>query len=226
MNMIRKHANKLYAALAIALLVIASDIAAADTIRVVDGDTIKIGETTYRLNGIDAPEHGQKCNKPSGKEWPCGKRATEALNNMVEGQAVRCEGNETDGYGRTIATCYIGNIDLNRQMVLDGMAWAFLKYSTVYTKEENEAKQSGLGIWQANSQPAWDYRAERWNSAQQQAPEGCPIKGNISKNGNIYHAPWSPWYSRTKINLKKGERWFCSEAEAVAAGWRAPYWGR
>jgi hypothetical protein len=50
---------------------------------------------------------------------------------------------------------------------------------------------------------------------------GCPIKGNINDEGeHIYHTPWSPWYSRTKINETKGERWFCDEAEAMAAGWR------
>ena len=50
----------------------------------------------------------------------------------------------------------------------------------------------------------------------------CRIKGNISDNGRIYHVPGSHWYDRTKISPGKGERWFCSEAEARAAGWRAP----
>lgn len=200
--------------------------APAMAVTVVDGDTIKIDGVTYRLNGIDAPEHGQKCKKPSGKTWPCGKRATAALGDMVAGSDIRCEGSQADGYGRTIATCYKAGIDLNRQMVLEGWAWAFLKYSQVYAEEQKAAQSAGIGIWQAKTQTPWDYRAERWNTASQQAPDGCPIKGNISRNGQIYHAPWSPWYKRTKINLKKGERWFCSEADAVAAGWRAPYWGQ
>jgi hypothetical protein len=50
----------------------------------------------------------------------------------------------------------------------------------------------------------------------------CRIKGNISESGRIYHLPGSEWYERTQINPAKGERWFCSEAEAKAAGWRAP----
>jgi endonuclease YncB( thermonuclease family) len=50
----------------------------------------------------------------------------------------------------------------------------------------------------------------------------CRIKGNISESGRIYHVPGSEWYERTQINPAKGERWFCSEAEAKAAGWRAP----
>lgn len=50
----------------------------------------------------------------------------------------------------------------------------------------------------------------------------CRIKGNISESGRIYHVPGSEWYERTQINPAKGERWFCTEAEAKAAGWRAP----
>jgi hypothetical protein len=51
---------------------------------------------------------------------------------------------------------------------------------------------------------------------------GCRIKGNISQSGRIYHVPGSPFYDQTRIDESKGERWFCTEAEARAAGWRAP----
>ena len=50
---------------------------------------------------------------------------------------------------------------------------------------------------------------------------GCQIKGNISSGGKIYHLPGSDSYDRTKIDESKGERWFCTEEEARAAGWRA-----
>jgi hypothetical protein len=50
----------------------------------------------------------------------------------------------------------------------------------------------------------------------------CMIKGNISRsNGErIYHIPGDRYYDVTVVNLTDGERWFCSEAEARAAGWR------
>jgi hypothetical protein len=49
----------------------------------------------------------------------------------------------------------------------------------------------------------------------------CLIKGNISDKGErIYHVPGGRYYDATVIELSKGERWFCSEAEARAAGWR------
>jgi len=50
---------------------------------------------------------------------------------------------------------------------------------------------------------------------------GCTIKGNISRRGErIYHVPGDRYYAATVIDIAKGERWFCSEAEARAAGWR------
>ena len=81
------------------------------------------------------------------------------------------------------------------------------------------------GFWQGTAEPAWDFRTRRWKVEKQKAPNGCPIKGNISRSGErIYHAPWSRWYEDTRISPEKGERWFCSEREALDAGWRAPKW--
>ena len=56
----------------------------------------------------------------------------------------------------------------------------------------------------------------------ERGPGDCKIKGNIGKSGKVYHVPGSPSYANTKIDESKGERWLCSEAEARAAGWRAP----
>jgi endonuclease YncB( thermonuclease family) len=187
--------------------------------RVVDGDTLELDGTVYRLNGIDAPEHGQRCG-----DWNCGSDATDALVEIVKGREVTCDPISEDGYGRVIATCYAGGTDLGQELVDKGLAWAFRRYSTEYIDEETRAKSRAIGIWSDDFLPPWDYREAQWNRAIQEAPQGCPIKGNISRNGRIYHAPWSPWYEKTRINTSKGERWFCSEAEAIAAGWRAPYW--
>ena len=188
--------------------------------RVVDGDTIDIGETRIRLEGIDAPEAGQTCKRKWIGSWPCGGVATTALARMVENRTVSCEPRGLDKYGRTLAVCFADGKDINAQMVRQGHAWAFVKYSQSYVKEEALARSESLGIWQAESQPAWDHRAKRWAAAEEKAPEGCAIKGNITKNGKIYHMPWSPWYAQIKIDTDKGKRWFCSEAEALAAGWR------
>lgn len=109
-------------------------------------------------------------------------------------------------------------------MIRRGMAWAFMRYANDYAADEKAARATGIGIWQHPSQPPWEYRAEKWDRAARRAPGGCAIKGNISAAGKIYHAPWSPWYARTRIDEDRGERWFCSEDEAIAAGWRVPMW--
>ena len=50
---------------------------------------------------------------------------------------------------------------------------------------------------------------------------GCGIKGNVSSSGErIYHMPSQEYYDATEISSSKGEKWFCSEAEARGAGWR------
>ena len=207
-------------------LLLSAAVARAERATVIDGDTLTIGERTFRLYGIDAPEHGQKCARHGGGSWQCGKAATERLSDLVAGRDVRCETYSHDAYGREIAVCTADGKDLNEQMVREGLAWAFVRYTNRYSDAEAQARGRGRGIWQAETRPAWEYRADRWARAVDASPNGCPIKGNISKNGRIYHTPWSPWYSRTKINTEKGERWFCDEAEARAAGWRAPLWGR
>lgn len=218
---------RLFLALILSALVSTRPGWAASSPRVVDGDTLELNGVVYRLHGIDAPEAGQKCSKPSGKSWDCGKAAISALEKLVLGKAVECDDRGQDGYGRTIGVCKVGTDDINATMVATGNAWAFRKYSTDYADLEDQAHQSHIGIWITDKQTTpWDYRAEKWTLGQQEAPDGCPIKGNISENGHIYHTPWSPWYKKTKINVDEGERWFCDEAEAIKAGWRAPYWGR
>jgi len=215
------------AKLAIALSVLIwAQHAAAEEMQVIDGDTIKIENVTYRLHGIDAPEYGQKCAKFSGGKWACGKDSTAFLKSMTEGKTVNCDAMDVDDYGRVIAVCKVNGFDINAEMVLTGMAWAYTKYSNDYVIEQDAAKQSKVGVWQANTQSPWEYRRTRWEVAEQEAPKGCPIKGNISRAGErIYHAPWSPWYNKTKVSVEKGERWFCTEKDATDAGWRAPIWG-
>jgi endonuclease YncB( thermonuclease family) len=188
--------------------------------RVTDGDTITVNDTRVRLEGIDAPETGQTCKRKWIGSWACGAGATAALQSLLEGKTVTCEPRGLDKYGRTLGVCFVDGKDVNAAMVRQGFAWAFVKYSTSYVKEEAEARAQGLGIWQGPSMPAWEYRAQRWTAAEPQAPQGCAIKGNVTRNGRIYHMPWSPWYALIKMEPEKGKRWFCSEAEAVAAGWR------
>lgn len=206
------------------ILTMSATVRAAE-VRVVDGDTISIDGTSFRLHGIDAPEAGQTCSDAGGGTWRCGDEATRYLEQLMGDMVPDCDNRGLDAYDRVISVCTVGGIELNRAMVSEGYAWAFRRYSEDYTAEEEIAAGKGVQIWQAATQAPWDYRAAKWEVATQESPAGCPIKGNISENGHIYHAPWSPWYARTKISIDKGEHWFCSEREALDAGWRAPVWG-
>jgi len=194
--------------------------------RVIDGDTIAIGETRVRLEGIDAPEAVQTCGLREGGTWACGAAATRALSDRIGGKAVSCVPRGRDRYGRTLAVCYADGRDINAWMVRQGHAWAFVRYSRSYVSEEAAAKADGLGIWQGQAMPAWEFRAKRWAereappNSSPQTPESCAIKGNVTSNGRIYHMPWSPWYAQIRMAPDKGKRWFCTEAEAIAAGFR------
>ncbi len=83
---------------------------------------------------------------------------------------------------------------------------------------------SRRGLWASEFVPPWEWRqGKRLGGAEPEGspPGHCLIKGSISREGErIYHLPGGRWYDQTKIELAKGERWFCSEAEARAAEWR------
>ena len=194
--------------------------------RVIDGDTIAIKGEKIRLHGIDAPEKSQKCVGDHGKSWACGKISRKRLVSMIGGRDISCNLHKKDGFGRWIGTCFSNNENLNKKMVRQGMAWAFRKYSMDFVAEEKKAKIQRVGIWRGKSLPAWLYRKKKWQRTvkYQTAPGNCKIKGNISRRNRrvqkIYHLPGFRSYGKTRINQKKGERWFCSEREAMNAGWR------
>lgn len=194
---------------------------------VTDGDSLVLAGERIRLEGIDAPEQAQTCPADAnGRTWPCGRAATRELTRLIAGRDVTCRVLDTDRHDRLIALCRAGDTDLNRAMVESGHAWAFVRYSRRYVAEERRARSSGFGLWKvAGAQPPWEFRARRWEVAESHTPSGCAIKGNITRNGRIYHMPWSDWYHRTRIDEGRGERWFCSEAEALAAGWRPAHPG-
>lgn len=190
------------------------------TARVVDGDTLDVAGERIRLEGIDAPEQGQVCARRLAGTWDCGSAAQRELQRLVQGQTVTCEERGRDRYRRLLAVCFVNGEDISRRMVREGLAWAFVKYSQTYVAEEAQARAAGRGVFATANEAPWDYRSGRWANAEQQAPTGCAIKGNVTRNGRIYHMPWSPWYAKVVIDEARGERWFCSEEEATEAGWR------
>ena len=197
--------------------------------RVIDGDTIEVGGARVRLHGVDAPESGQSC-LANGQRWPCGQRATRALDRHIGGRSVACEERDRDRYGRVVAVCRHAGRDVNAWLVAQGWALAYRRYSGAYVDGEEAARAARRGVWRGEFVVPWDWRrGERLGTRNRGTPRtdkdtrgGCNIKGNISYNSGrrIYHMPGERGYARTRINPSRGERWFCSEAEARAAGWR------
>lgn len=193
---------------------------------VIDGDTLEIHGQRIRLQGIDAPESGQHCHDAKARKWRCGQKSALALDKKIGRKTVSCQITGTDRYGRYLGTCFAKNTDLNGWMVREGWAVAYVKYATTYLPDEKAAQGRQSGLWQGRFVRPDDWRdgMRLGSSPVARADTGtsaCLIKGNIGSSGaRIYHLPGMEWYSRTKINTRKGERWFCTESEARAAGWR------
>jgi endonuclease YncB( thermonuclease family) len=213
-----------------ALLVLASGAALAGELRgparVIDGDTLVIGAVHVRLHGVDAPETRQTCGLDAG-DWDCGAVAAARLRTLVDGREVRCEPQDLDKYGRVVARCSAGGVDVGGQLVAEGLARAYVRYSEDYVAAEDEARARHVGLWQGQSEAPWDYRAAGGFSAAAgtapagTAPAGCRIKGSVTARGHIYHLPGTAAYDRTRIDTRRGDAWFCDEAAALAAGFRA-----
>ncbi len=193
----------------------------AGKIRVIDGDTLDVEGTRVRLFGIDAPEAGQSCTSANGAEWQCGAWVTSVVRARFEGRQTRCDTKDTDRYGRTVARCFVGERDISQVLVQEGLAFAYRRYSMDYDFDEKGAAIRGVGVHAGEIQSPAAFRRGDPQEEQAYAP-GCAIKGNISAKGaRIYHSPGQRDYNKTRISKTKGERWFCSVAEAEAAGWRA-----
>ncbi len=205
---------------------------------VLDGDTIRIAETRIRFTGIDAPETDQICLDKDGRRWLCGIAAREALLGLIANRPVRCRVSGEDMYGRKLATCDVAGVNISQWLVRQGLALAYVKYSSEFVADEMAARQARRGMWAGAFVAPWDWRTRTSRTAvlgekrsgvslsamlaPGEAPPnpGCAIKGNVNRKGErIFHVPGQRDYERVKMNSAV-KRWFCSEEEAVAAGWR------
>lgn len=187
--------------------------------RVIDGDTIEIaGGERVRYIGIDTPE-----TVDPRKPVQCfGVEASNKNKDLVGGETVRLEKDITDRdkYNRLLRYVWVGETFVNLELVKQGFAFSYsyppdIKYQDQFLKAQEEAEENKRGLWDACPAENTEGGPVSGNS------EGCLIKGNISTSGEkIYHLPGCGSYDKTSINESGGERWFCTEAEARAAGWR------
>lgn len=141
--------------------------------RAIDGDTLEIKGQRVRLQGIDAPEKGQSCRDASGKSYPCGVAATEALRHRVGGSDVSCALEpERDRYERALGVCSVDGADLNAWLVAQGHALAHRRYSLEYVDEEEAARAGRRGIWAGDFVAPWDWRRGERLPASKVSAEG------------------------------------------------------
>jgi endonuclease YncB( thermonuclease family) len=215
-----------------------------------DGGTLQLAGTTYRLDGIDAPELDQMCVDDHADPWTCGVEARDRLAKMTARREVRCRDLGADPtYGkRRLGICTVDgeNISLNQLLVVEGFALNAEPAKGRFTAHEAKAREALAGLWKGCFVAPAEFR--RWQTTTTllggacrsdkdrelreilfpdatTMPPGCPIKGvfaaraRVTGNVGIYHLQGCRSYAGTT----KPNRWFCSEDDAQAAGFRKAY---
>ena len=218
---------------------------------VTDADTLQLKGAFYRLDGIDAPETDQVCLNEKGVEWACGLAARDQLKALISKRDIQCDSKRSDPVyrNRRLGVCTIEGepISLNQWLVREGWALNLEPYARNRFKADQEmARDHRKGLWKGcfaapramrnrdksgavllGSACTQDNQALRdlLIPLHPAMPEGCSIKGksvtraHLTGHRGIYHMESCKSYQR----LKTPDRWFCSELEAQAAGFRPPF---
>jgi endonuclease YncB( thermonuclease family) len=215
-----------------------------------DGSTIQLADVTYRLDGINAPELDQICIDEHADAWACGAEARDQLAKLIGDREVRCNDLGPGPYKkRHIGICTVEgeSTSLNQLVVRQGFALNFEPYARGRFKEdETGAKENRRGLWKGCFVAPQEFRRGQKDGAligescrtdkdreiravlfpdDPAMPSGCSIKGKfavrarVTGNVGVYHLQGCSSYPA----LTKPDRWFCSEDDAQAAGFRRAY---
>lgn len=143
------------------LLLDGSSIITGRVIKVSDGDTITIltednKQIRIRLEGIDAPE----------KTQPYGNKAKQFVSDLCYNKEVKVKQTGTDRYIRILGIVYVHNINVNEELIFNGLAWHYKQYnkSTHLDSLESIARSKKLNIWSLKDPtPPWQYRKNKRN---------------------------------------------------------------
>jgi micrococcal nuclease len=176
--------------------------------QVTDGDTIVLEDgRTIRYLNLDTPEIGQGENPDE-----CfGQEAKKINEELVLGKRIRLEldTNQMDRFGRTLAYVFVDDTFVNKELL--GLGAAEFHLDTI-----NIAYQQELV---AAAQKAHEDKAGRWSQCAPDPEKGCLIKGNLDRlDKRWYHLPSFRHYDQVVVNLEDSDRWFCTEQEAIQAG--------
>ena len=231
------------------LFSMSSALAAEVTVR--DGDTIQFAGVTYRLDGIDAPEFDQTCIDDQAEPWACGVEARDQLAKLIDKRGVHCEDLGPDkSYGKWhVGICSVDGetASLNQLMVRQGFALnTEASGKTRFAEDAADAKSNLRGLWKGCFVAPQDFRLSRKSAALQGAtcrtdkdreiraslfpdhpvmPPNCSIKARLAVRAHVtghvgvYHMQGC----RTYAPVTELDRWFCSEEDAQAAGFRKAY---
>lgn len=130
----------------------------AAQIRIVDGDTIRLGDRTLRLYGVEAPERGQFCTNDQGALYDCGTAAAAELARLVGERGVACRVQGRDRFGRALGICQAGGTDLNTSLVASGWALADAGSLPALVPVEAAARSAQRGLWVGGFEPPAHWR--------------------------------------------------------------------
>jgi endonuclease YncB( thermonuclease family) len=215
-----------------------------------DGATLQLADVTYRLDGIDAPELDQICIDEHADPWACGVEARDQLAKLIGGHEVRCDDLGPAPYKkRHIGVCTVEgeSASLNALVVRQGFALNFEPYANGRFKDDEAgAKDNRRGLWKGCFVAPAEFRRGKKDDAllgdscrsdkdreiravlfpeDPVMPPGCSIKGKLAVrarltgNVGVYHLQGCRSYPA----LTKPDRWFCSEEDAQAEGFRKAY---
>jgi endonuclease YncB( thermonuclease family) len=239
----------LVAALLSTVLTASQGWAATATVR--DGGTLQLGNVIYRLDGIDTPSFDQLCIDEHADSWTCGIEARDQLTKLIGGKQVRCDdlGADPTYKKRRIGVCKVegATTSLSQLLVRQGFALNVkASASGRFKVDEARAKDDRQGLWKGCFVAPQEFRRGKKDAALLGAscradrdreireavfpedlvmPASCNIKGKyavrarVTGNLGIYHLQ----ACRSYPGLTKPDRWFCSEEDAQAAGFRRAY---
>jgi len=236
---------------ALLLLSLPASLASAATATVRDGGTLQLGNVTYRLDGIDAPAFDQLCIDEHADSWTCGIEARDHLAKLIGGRQVHCDdlGPDPSFKKRRLGVCKVEGEtgSLGQLLVRQGFALNVESSATGrFMTDEARAKEDRQGLWKGCFATPQEFRRGKKDGAllggscradrdrqirevifpdDLVMPAGCSIKGKfavrarVTGNLGIYHLQ----ACRSYPGLNNPDRWFCSEEDAQAGGFRRAY---
>jgi endonuclease YncB( thermonuclease family) len=233
------------------LVFFAAGSACAEDALVKDGDTVQLAGVTFKLDGIDAPEFDQMCIDEHAEPWACGVEARDQLAKLIDKRGVHCEdlgpGKTYSKWHIGLCTVDGETTSLNQLLVRQGFALNLEPDAKGrFKQDEASAKDKLSGLWRGCFVAPQDFRHDEKSGAllgsacrsdkdrelrealfpdEPAMPPGCSIKAKFARRARLtgYVGVYHLQVCRSYAPVTKPDRWFCSEEDAQAAGFRKAY---